>query len=140
LNATTTGLVIRRVWSSTYFTLCGFDDGPLEISITSIHDLHEFIEAFNLRTFKDIDNLGYNHLWVHYLNGGAEIIVAPIELEANLHFKIIRFKTIVFSLDLHFYDEVYEHLTIPEDFERYIDEHEQMLSAAVANRYKFGRG
>jgi hypothetical protein len=69
-----------------------------------------------------------------------ELRLAPIELEANLHFKIIRFKTIVFSLDLHFYDEVYEHLTIPEDFERYIDEHEQMLSAAVANRYKFGRG
>lgn len=112
----------------------------MEISITSIHDVDEFIELFQLKIFRDIDNLGNNHLWGRYLNGGAEIIVTPFELEVELHFKIVRFKTIIFSMDLHFYDEVYEHLTIPEDFERYINEHERMLQATVANRYKFGRG
>jgi hypothetical protein len=76
---------------------------------------------------------------MRYLNGDAEISVTPLELEATLNFKINKRKTIIFSLELFFYDEVYEHLTIPEDFERYISSHENRLALAAENRHKMNR-
>lgn len=76
---------------------------------------------------------------MRYLNGGAEINITPFELEATLVFKIAKQKTIVTSLDLHFYDEVYEHLSIPEDFEDYLTSHENRLYVAQQNRYKMNR-
>ena len=76
---------------------------------------------------------------MRYLNGGAEISVTPCELEATLNFKINKRKTMIFSLELYFYDEVYEHLTIPEDFERYISSHANRLALAGENRYKMNR-
>lgn len=75
---------------------------------------------------------------MRYLNGEAEIAVCPFELEAELKFKIINRKTIIFSLDLHFYDEVYEHLTLPEDFEKYITSRQKALDLAAENRYRMG--
>lgn len=89
--------------------------------------------------YKDINSLDYTHAWMRYLNGDAEIGVTPLELEATLGFKISNRKTIIFSLDLHFYDEVYEHLTIPEDFERYISDHSNRLRIANENRHKMNR-
>ena len=82
-----------------------------------------FIEQFKITTIKDSEALEYKNSWMRYLNGEAETWVSPFELEAELRFKIIKQKTIIFSLELHFYDEVYEPLTIPVDFEKYIDEH-----------------
>jgi len=58
---------------------------------------------------------------------GCTITIKPIELEADISFKIVKFKTIIFSMDMHFYDEVYEHLTMPEDFQKYIDDHERLF-------------
>lgn len=77
--------------------------------------------------------------YTKHLNGGAEISVTPFELEATLKFKINNQKTIIYSLELYFYDEVYEHLTVPEDFERYIASHENRLALAGENRYKMNR-
>ena len=65
--------------------------------------------------------------------------VTPLELDATLRFKINKRKTMVFSLELYFYDEVYEQLAIPEDFERYISSHENRLALAGENRYKMNR-
>jgi hypothetical protein len=76
---------------------------------------------------------------MRYLNGGAEISVTPMELEATLNFKINKRKTIIFSLELYYYDEVYEQLTMPEDFERYISSHENRLALAGENRHKMNR-
>jgi len=60
-------------------------------------------------------------------------------VDATLGFKIVKRKTIVFSLDLHFYDEVYEHLTMPEDFETYISSHGNRLNAVGENRHRLNR-
>jgi hypothetical protein len=76
---------------------------------------------------------------MRYLNGRAEISVTPLELGATLRFKINKRETIIFSLELYFYDEVYEQLTIPEDFERYISCHENRLALAGENRHKMNR-
>ena len=76
---------------------------------------------------------------MRYLNGNAMIHVTPFELEATLIFKIYKRKTIILSLDLHFYDELYEHLSLPEDFEEYIRKYDRRLQAAVDNRFKVNR-
>jgi hypothetical protein len=123
----------------TYFSLCNHSRGPLAINISTEADCPEhFIEQFKITTINDIDALDYNNSWMRYLNGEAEIAVCPFELEAELKFKIINRKTIIFSLDLHFYDEVYEHLTLPEDFEKYITGRQKALDLAAENRYRMG--
>lgn len=127
-----------ELWTALY--LCDYNDGPLAISIHTEGDSpDEFIQEFKLKVLADIDNLYYFSSWMRYLNGGAEIHITPMEIEATLVFKIVKRKTIICSLDLHFYDEVYEHLTMPEDFENYITSHENRLNAAQGNRYKLNR-
>jgi hypothetical protein len=124
----------------TYFVLFRSEQGPLAISISTEEDRpEEFIEGFRLTSLEDIQHLEYTHSWMRYLNGAAEITVTPLELDASLGFKIVKRKTIIFSLDLHFYDEVYEHLTMPEDFERYVSTHDNRLRAAEENRYRVNR-
>ena len=128
----------NEIWTD--FSLCNHDYGPLAISIGTGEDIvAEFIEGFKLKTTETINDLDYTSAWMRYLNGNAEISVTPMELEATLTFRIINRKTIIYSLDLHFYDEVYEHLTLAEDFERYISSHENRLYLAGENRYKMNR-
>ena len=126
------------IWTT--FNLCDYNHGPLAIDISTEGDRPaEFISDFRLESPEKIDTLGYNNSWMRYLNGGALISVTPLELEATLTFCIVKRKTIIFSLDLHFYDEVYEHLTLPEDFERYISQYDRRLQAAAENRFKVNR-
>lgn len=128
----------EELWTAFY--LCNHNHGPLAISIHTEDDsLSEFIEQFKLKGLEDIDHLDYTSSWMRYLNGGAEINITPFELEATLVFKIVKRKTIISSLDLHFYDEVYEPLTIPEDFENYLTSHENRLNIAQQNKYKMNR-
>lgn len=123
------------IW--TYLTVSDHETSPLKVSIsTGEDDIAEFIEGFKLQKIEDIDHLDYTNSWMRYLNGYAEIIINPMGLDADLSFKIYRWKTIVFSLDLHFYDEVDEHLTMPEDFEAYLDRNERKLQEINSNRYK----
>lgn len=129
---------VNDIW--TEFNLCNYDHGPLAIDIGTEYDIPlEFISGFQLQSLEKIDKLGYNNSWMRYLNGEALIRVTPLELEATLVFKIVKRKTIIFSIDLHFYDEVYEHLTLPEDFEQYISKYDRRLQAAVDNRFKVNR-
>jgi hypothetical protein len=124
----------------TYFSLTNHEYGPLAISISTEEEyFSDFIELFRLKSTEDVNDLGYSNSWMRYLNGYAEISVTPYELEATLNFRIIKRKTIIYSLDLHFYDEAYEHLTMAEDFERYIAANENRLHLAAQNRYKMDR-
>lgn len=124
----------------TYFCLCNHDRGPLAMSITTEEDnIGDFINLFRLNSLKDIHELEYKHSWIRYLNGHAEIEATQYELEATLTFRILGRKTLVYSLELHYYDEVYEHLTLAEDFEKYIATHKSRLSLAAENRYKMSR-
>lgn len=126
------------LWTSFY--LCNHNHGPLAISIhTEDDNPTEFIQNFKLKKLEEINHLDYTSSWMRYLNGEAEINITPLELEATLGFKIVKTKTIICSLDLHFYDEVYEHLMMPEDFENYITSHENRLYTAQQNRYKMNR-
>jgi hypothetical protein len=128
----------NEIW--TYFSLCNHDHGLLAINIRKEDDVvTEFIEGFKLNTIEDLNNLDYINSWMRYLNGNIEIGVTPFELEATITLRIIKRKTIIYSLDLHFYDEAYEHLTLPEDFERYISSHENRLQLAGENRYRMNR-
>ena len=63
--------------------------------------------------------------------------VIQMEIEAPLNFRLHKMKTMVFSLELHFYDEVYKHLTLPEDFADYFSENETKLYVAVGNKFKY---
>jgi hypothetical protein len=126
----------RSIWTSC--RLSDENDDSLTIDISTEEDSPiGFIEEFQLKTIRDIDNLGYYNSWMRYLNGNAVISVTPMELEASLGFRIVKQKTIVFSIELHFYDEVYEHLTMPEDFVGYISNKTRMLNRAAENRYKW---
>lgn len=128
----------NELW--TYFCLTNHNYGPLAMSITTDEDdVHDFINLFRLTSLNDIHELEYNHAWIRYLNGYAEIDATPFDLEATLTFRISRRKTLVYSLELHYYDEVYEHLTMAEDFERYIATHENRLLFTGENRHKMNR-
>src|SRR5436309_4938616 len=97
---------MNGIW--TEFNLCDHNYGPLAIDISTEYDEPlDFISGFQLQSLEKIEKLGYNHSWMRYLNGNALISITPFELEATLVFQIVKRKTIIFSLDLHFYDEVY---------------------------------
>lgn len=114
-----------------------FHEAPIEMSIsTSEESLDDFIEGFKIQKIEDIDRLGYTNSWMRYLNGYAEISATPMELEATITFRLYKSRTLISSLDLHFYDETSKHLTLPEDFLKYFFENERRLEVANENRYK----
>lgn len=128
----------NELW--TYFCLCNHDFGPLAISISTDEDnVEDFIHLYKIQNLEDIYQLEYNNAWCRYLNGYAYIEATPFELEATLCFRICGRKTIVYSLELHYYDEVYEHLTMVQDFENYVTTRKNRLSFAGENRYKINR-
>jgi hypothetical protein len=124
------------IWTSLHLIQQDYEWLSIEIS-TEKDAVTEFFQEFQLKTIGDIDNLGYFNSWMRYLNGNAVISATPMELEASLGFKIVKQKTIVFSIELHFYDEVYEHLTMTEDFVGYISNSTRKLNRAAENRYKW---
>jgi hypothetical protein len=126
------------VWTLLELASLEESEGSVSIS-TEEESLQEFIVDFKIETWRNIDQLDYNQSWIRYLDGDATITYTLPEFEADISFKIVKSKTIIFSMDLHFYDEMYEHLTIPEDFQRYISEHERRLRAAVDNRYRISK-
>lgn len=114
------------IW--TYLIHQTYDQGPWEVIIATEFDTPEtFSSGFKLESLQAIDRLNYTNSWMRYLNGEAEIVIKPTELEIPVSFKIHNDKTIIFSLDQHFYDEEYRHLTMPEDFEKYFDRNKYLL-------------
>jgi hypothetical protein len=125
----------NEIWTN--FSQVSSGDGPLALSIsTEDCTINDFIEGFNLKSIRDIDTLAYGSSWIRYLNGNAEIHVTPFDLDATITFRIFRAKTIVYSVELHFYDEEYNHLTLEEDFAHYIGAKAKLLDSAMQNRYK----
>ena len=126
------------VW--TFLNVSDYNKGPLRVSIGTEEDsLQDFIVGFKIECWRDIDQLDYTNSWMRYLNGAATIIINPMELEADISFRIVKSKTIIFSMDMHFYDEIYEHLTMPEDFQKYLVDHERRIEAASENQYRISR-
>jgi len=107
-----------------------------ELHIVTSEGLDDFIENFIVKSIEDINQLDYDKSQVRYLNGNAEILVTSMELEASFSFRIYKSLTTVASIDLHFYDECYRHLTTPNDFFQYFSNNEHRLHAAAANRYR----
>lgn len=137
---TKNGLSIYLIDKSVY-TVYDFVVEELEFSFNLISEeesLHEFIEGFKIKSIKNFEELGYKNSWIRYLNRKADMEVTQIELEeAILNFRLHGMKTMVLSASLHFYDEVYQHLTLPGDFISYFSKNKSKISTAMANRYKF---
>lgn len=112
--------------------------GPVEMSIhTSEESLDDFISGYELKDIGDMYMLDYGHSWRRYLNGYAEIAVEHQIIEASLIFRLYKSRTLVTSLEMHFYDEVSGHLTMPEEFLDYLVKHERSLQAANEYMYKY---
>jgi hypothetical protein len=146
----TNSKAMEIAWSEEWgvFTLLGFytrekapfHEAPIEMSIsTSEESLDDFIEGFKIQKIEEIGQLGYTNSWMRYLNGYAEVSATPMELEATITFRLYKSRTLISSLDLHFYDEISKHLTHPEDFLKYIFENERPLQTANENRYRVGK-
>src|SRR5690606_31007564 len=100
--------------------------------------LDEFIEGYRIKNIDDFEELGYKDIWIRYLNREADMEVTELEIEETpINFRLHKMKTLVFCAALHYYDEVNEHLTLPEDFISYFFENQDKLQVAIANRFKY---
>jgi len=105
---------------------------------TEEDNLTEFIEGFRIKNIDDLEDLGYNDIWIRYLNREADMEVTEMEIEEiPISFRLHKMKTLVFCAAAHYYDEVYEHLTLPEDFIGYFHKNKNKLYVAFANRIKY---
>ncbi|WP_162415617.1 hypothetical protein [Cyclobacterium roseum] len=118
-----------------------FEMEELEFSFSLFSEaesLHDFMEGFRVKNINDFEALGYNNSWIRYLNREADMEVCQMEFyEGPLCFRLHKMKTLVFAASLHFYDEVYELLTLPEDFVSYFSKNKSKIATAMANRYQF---
>ena len=105
---------------------------------TEEDNLVEFIEGFRIKDMDDLEELGYNDIWIRYLNREADMEVIEWEIEETpINFRLHKMRTLVFCTASHYYDEVYKHLTLPEDFIHYFHENKNKLQVAFANRFKY---
>src|SRR5690606_7276521 len=98
---------------------------------TEEDNLTEFIAGFRIKNIDDIEELGYNAIWFRYLNRQADMEVTELEIEETpINFRLHKTRTLVLCTASHYYDEVYKHLTLPEDFIRYFYENKKKLQVA----------
>ena len=48
---------------------------------TEEDNLTEFIEGFRIKNIDDLEDLGYNDIWIRYLNREADMEVTELEIE-----------------------------------------------------------
>lgn len=141
LLTTPGGLCIHLLGEELFTQYCYPDSVSSDFEFTLFtesENLHEFIEGYKIKSIGDIENLDHRNIWIRYLNSEATMEVIQTETEeAPVNFRLHRLKTMIFSLDMHYYDEVINHLTLPEDFIEYFYENERNLRVAFDNRYKF---
>lgn len=106
---------------------------------TSGDTAEEFIILFRLEDQAAINTLSYHNSWIRYLNSSAEMIVNILYLKIDVCFLIRHQKTMIFSPELHFYDEVNTHLTLAEDFEKYLIKNRWKLETALERRSRDSR-
>ena len=105
---------------------------------TEEDNLTEFIAGFRIKDMDDLEELGYNDIWIRYLNREADMEVTELEIEEMpISFRLHKMRTLVFCTASHYYDEVYKHLTLPEDFIGYFHKNKNKLYVAFANRFKY---
>src|SRR5690606_29101102 len=79
--------------------------------LTEEDNLTEFIEGFKIKNIDDLEDLGYNDIWIRYLNREADMEVTELEIEETpISFRLHKMRTLVFCTASHYFDEVYEHL------------------------------
>ena len=75
-------------------------------------------------------------LLANYLAGRGSIYADVARVEAELCFEIVKQKTSIHSLTIHFYDEVYKCLSLSEQFVSYIEENEELLHKAAGLQWQ----
>jgi len=135
-NGLTIGQMDNGVYSSYKFSYeeIGYD---FEL-FTEVDNLHEFIDHYRLNKLEDIKEFGYREIWIRYLNTEAEMQVTQADMEEGpLTFRLHKHKTMIYSRELHFYDEVNKHLTLAEDFIEYFFDNEKKVQVALKNMYRY---
>jgi hypothetical protein len=85
-------------------------------------DLNSFIHLTQIQSIEDLNKIGTACCWGQYLQGQG-YVSAIIFYYNNIfvNFRVGGGVTEVFSLDLHFYDEVEHTLSMVDQFNTYID-------------------
>lgn len=99
--------------------------------VIDVDSVHSFIDGFKLQHIQDIDRISYNYLWMRYLNGGGVFYAKHHEMKYEIGFRLISYKTIVFCKELHFYDEVNKHLTMPDEVEEWMEKNKRLVERVV---------
>ena len=50
---------------------------------TKEDSLNEFIKGFKIKNMDDLENLGYNDIWIRYLNREADMEVTKLAIQGN---------------------------------------------------------
>ncbi len=95
--------------------------------LADYQDIDTFIVANQVQSFREINQVSKAELWMRYLCGNGYVCCEMESLQAELCFRIVKNVTIVYSLRLHFYDEVYRTLSMTALFEEYINNNWEML-------------
>jgi hypothetical protein len=85
-----------------------------------VDSVDSFIAGFKLQQIKDIDRISYEYMWMRYLNGGGAFYAEHRDLRCEIGFRLISYKTIAFCKEIHFYDEMNKHLTMPDEFDWWV--------------------
>lgn len=96
-----------------------------------------FIVQYQLKSLEEIHQINSGALWLTYLAGNACVCMELFELEAEFCFRLVNGITIVYSRELHYYDEVYKTLGTLNHFEKYAEENRSRLEFASERRWKW---
>jgi len=97
----------------------------------------QFITHYQLKSPEEIWQIDSGGLWLRYLSGNACVCMEIFELEAEICFRLVNGMTMVYSRDLHYYDEVYSTLSMVHQFEKYAEENRNRLESATERRWKW---
>ncbi|MET4546273.1 hypothetical protein ABIE26_003600 [Pedobacter africanus] len=97
----------------------------------------QFIGRYELKTIEGIEQINSAAVWLTYLAGNACLCMEIFELEAEFCFRLVNGITMVYSRELHYYDEVYKILSMVPHFEKYAEENRGRLEFATERRWKW---
>src|SRR5687767_9851143 len=84
-----------------------------------LHNAEKFITQYGLQSVEQIKMLGRAEVWLCYYIEAAEVIFTDGD-DHSIHFRKLRNKTMIYSLDLNYYTEEYKVFNILDHFEGYI--------------------
>lgn len=90
--------------------------------IVDFKNAEEFIDRASIMTVDDLYRMKYSIFWSQYMQGlGYISCMLQLLNNADLCFRIEKSLTIIYSTDVHYYDEVEKAMTLPEHFINYIE-------------------